>query len=160
MPSRLVPLFRGGNVSYDIRELAAQCGSTGDIGKQLDLSLPLSGDPELAVATLAGVLVETLRAFLARSDVSKDVRDVFAARRVTPGSVPARDDALTADCGYTGCHDPAAQRVTATSSGWSTGHRLDQVGLEGLACAACGARLFSRQGSCGRRVGKPQIERE
>ncbi|MEE2638631.1 MAG: hypothetical protein VYE68_15525 [Acidobacteriota bacterium] len=60
--------------------------------------LLLSGDSEpavatLAEATLARIPLEALRAFLARSEVPKDVRDASAARGVTPGPVPATDDA-------------------------------------------------------------------
>ena len=91
-------LFRRGDVPLEVRELAAQGGLTVDPPDQLELLLYLLEDPAPGVAALAKDTLdeipgEALAAFLARPDVTAELRAAFAARGIEPGRVPAPDDA-------------------------------------------------------------------
>jgi hypothetical protein len=96
--SLLVDFFRRGEVARDIRLLAAQGAFAPRAQEQLALLLLLAddADPEIAqatAATLDSLPPEPLRAFLARVDVTPEMRAFFAARGVEPppGTVPAPD---------------------------------------------------------------------
>ena len=82
----------------EVRDLAARGGLTSDPSDQLELLLFLLDDPDVGVATqakgtLAAVPRAVLQAFLARAEVTPELRAVFAARGVKPGPTPAPDDA-------------------------------------------------------------------
>jgi hypothetical protein len=92
----LLDFFRRGEVARDIRLLAAQGALAPRAHEQLALLVLLVSDPDpeivrAAEATLAGIPRESLAAFLARSDVSADLRGFFAARGIDPASVAAAD---------------------------------------------------------------------
>lgn len=92
----LLEFFRRGEVARDVRLLAAQGALAPRAHEQLGLLMLLVGDqdPDIAraaEATIASIPRESLAAFLARSDVSADVRDFFARRGIEPADVPAPD---------------------------------------------------------------------
>ncbi len=90
----LVDCFRRGEVAREARLAAAEGVVAPRAHEQAALLMLLVGDsdPEIAAtaeATVARLPREPLAAFLARSDVSADVREFFAQRGVEPGPVPA-----------------------------------------------------------------------
>lgn len=85
----LVDCFRRGDVARDVRLLAAAGGVAPRAHEQIALLMLLVEDPDTEVAgtanaTLARLPAEPLSSFLARSDVSPEVRAFFAARGVEP----------------------------------------------------------------------------
>ncbi len=120
----LLDFFRRGEVARDVRLLAAQGALAPRAHEQLGLLMLLVGDqdPEIAQAaesTLQAIPVDSLRAFLARSDVSTDIRNFFAQRGIEPADVPAADiDAPilhTAPEAETGAGDAALEPADETS---------------------------------------------
>lgn len=99
----LLDFFRRGEVARDIRLLAAQGVLAPRAHEQLGLLMFLvsDSDPEIAAAaeaTLQVIPVESLAAFLARSDVSSEMRSFFAARGIEPSAqAPADADAPLVD---------------------------------------------------------------
>ena len=94
--SPLVDFFRRGEVARDVRLMAAQGALAPRAHEQLALLILLSDDPEPEIstsanATLDALPVESLQAFLARPDVPAQMRDFFATRGVSPGSIPSSD---------------------------------------------------------------------
>ena len=92
----LLDFFRRGDVAPDIRLLAAQGALAPRAHEQLGLLILLVGDqdPEIAraaEATIASIPRGSIAAFIARSDVTGDVRDFFAARGIEPADVPLPD---------------------------------------------------------------------
>ena len=82
-----------------VRDLAARGGLTSDAADQLGLLLYLLDDPEAAVSSQAKETLEAIpraviEAFLARPEATSELRALFAARGITPGPVPAQDEAL------------------------------------------------------------------
>ena len=113
----LLDFFRRGDVARDIRLLAAQGALAPRAHEQLGLLVFLVADhdPEIAreaEATLGGIPRDSLAAFIARSDVSADVRSFFVERGVEPAAVPLTDtDAPLVDMG------PAAAAEEAETGG-------------------------------------------
>ena len=101
----LLDFFRRGEVDRDIRMQAARGALAPRAHEQLALLLLLAGDPDpeiaaAAEATLMAIPLPSLQSFLARSDVSTEMRACFAARGVEPGGAPALDaDAPIVDLG-------------------------------------------------------------
>jgi hypothetical protein len=96
-PTPLLDCFKRGEVTRDVRLLAAQGAVAPRAQEQVAILMLLvdDADPEIqqaAQATLDGIPREPLRAFLARSDVAAAVRDFFAARGITPGDVADQGD--------------------------------------------------------------------
>lgn len=92
----LLDFFRRGDVARDIRLLAAQGALAPRAHEQLGLLMLLvdDQDPEIARAaesTLQAIPPESLRAFLARSDVSTEMRNFFAGRGIEPADMPGAD---------------------------------------------------------------------
>jgi hypothetical protein len=90
----LLDFFRRGEVARDIRLLAAQGALAPRAHEQLGLLMLLVADqdPEIARAaesTLQSIPRGSLAAFLARADVSEDVRSFFWARGIEPAAVPS-----------------------------------------------------------------------
>jgi hypothetical protein len=90
----LLDFFRRGEVARDVRLLAAQGGMAPRAHEQLGLLMVLvdDPDPEIAAAaetTLGSIPRASLSAFLARSDVSADVREFFLKRGIEPADIPA-----------------------------------------------------------------------
>jgi hypothetical protein len=95
-PSPLYEFFKRGEVARDVRLLAAQGGFAPRAHEQLSILVLLLDDPdgevrETADATLNRLPVEALSKFLARSDVSVNLREFFADRGVFPAETPAID---------------------------------------------------------------------
>lgn len=92
----LIDFFRRGEVARDVRLVAAQGALTPSAHEQLALLILLSDDADPAIAasanaTIEGLPVEPLRAFLARSDAPDQMRAFFAARGIDAGAVAAPD---------------------------------------------------------------------
>jgi hypothetical protein len=90
----LIDFFRRGDVAHDVRMLAAKGALAPRAHEQLALLVLLSADPEPDVAAAANATLgiiprAALEAFLARADVSPELRQFFAARGVEPAEVPA-----------------------------------------------------------------------
>lgn len=92
----LLDFFRRGEVARDVRLLAAQGALAPRAHEQLGLLMLLVSDqdPEIARAsesTLQVIPRDSLAAFLARADVSEDVRSFFWARGIEPAAVASSD---------------------------------------------------------------------
>lgn len=90
----LVDIFRRGEVDRDVRLLAAAGALAPRAHEQVALLMLLADDPDPEVAattntTLARLPQAALRAFLARPDVTPDVREFFARRGIEAGDRPA-----------------------------------------------------------------------
>ena len=90
----LLDFFRRGEVSREVRLTAAQGALAPRAHEQLGLLVLLVGDadPEIAAAaerTLAAIPRESIEGFLARSDVSAEIRHFFEKRGVLPATSPA-----------------------------------------------------------------------
>lgn len=97
--SPLVDFFRRGEVARDVRLLAAQGALAPRAHEQLALLILLTADADAQIAATAHATLdelpgETLKAFLARSDVPAQMREFFAARGVAAGG-SAADDGVT-----------------------------------------------------------------
>ena len=101
----LLDFFRRGEVARDIRLLAAQGALAPRAHEQVGLLMLLVSDqdPEIAraaEATLQAIPRDSLAAFLARADVSEDVRSFFWTRGIEPAAVASGDvDAPMLDTG-------------------------------------------------------------
>ena len=100
----LLDLFRRGEAPADLRLLAAQGVLAPRAHEQLELLMLLVKDADSQVsaaaeATLQAIPADVLSAFLARTDVSEDVRSfVTAARNVSvDGAAPSDGDAPLVD---------------------------------------------------------------
>jgi hypothetical protein len=96
--SPLVDFFTRGEVARDVRLMAAEGTLAPKAHEQVALLVLLSDDqdPEIAAtanATVSALPAQALQAFLARSDVSSQMRDFFAARGILPGDQAAVDAA-------------------------------------------------------------------
>ena len=95
--SPLVDFFFRGEVARDIRLLAARGVLAPAPLEQLALLVLLADDQDAEVAataqaTIEGIPHESLAGFLARGDVTPEMRAYFAARGVQPSGVAASDD--------------------------------------------------------------------
>jgi len=99
----LVEMFRRGEVAQDVRMLAARGALAPRAHEQLALLAMLVDDQDAEVAaaaeaTIASIPAGSLAAFLARSDVSTELRAFFTARGVElTAATPAADDAPLVD---------------------------------------------------------------
>jgi hypothetical protein len=92
--SPLVDFFKRGEVARDVRVLAAQGVLAPRAHEQLAILIILleDSDPEIretAAGTLDRIPEESLKTFLARSDVSIDMREFFADRGIFPAEIPS-----------------------------------------------------------------------
>src|SRR2546428_3552121 len=92
----LLDFFRRGEVAHDIRLLAARGALAPRAYEQLALLVLLvsDSDPEIvraAEATLAAIPGESLAGFLARADVSAEIRAFFAGRGIEPAAHPSSE---------------------------------------------------------------------
>lgn len=104
--SPLLDYFRRGEAPLDIRMLAARGVLAPRAHEQLELLVLLLDDSDADVsgaadATLQSIPAEALEAFLARADVSAELRSFFAARGVAVGAAtaPATSDEPLIDAG-------------------------------------------------------------
>ena len=118
----LLDFFRRGEVAHDIRLLAAQGALAPRAHEQLGLLMLLVSDPDpeiarAADATLQVIPRDSLAAFLARADVSEDVRSFFWARGIEPAAVPSGDpDAPIFDTGPPAEEEPEVPTVEERAS--------------------------------------------
>jgi hypothetical protein len=94
--SPLIDLFRRGEVPRDVRLLAAGGVLAPRAHEQLVLLAMLTADTDALVAAQANATLDnlpppTVGAFLARPEVSEDLRRFFAARGILPAATPAAD---------------------------------------------------------------------
>ncbi|MBI4485570.1 MAG: hypothetical protein HY655_06115, partial [Acidobacteria bacterium] len=92
-PTPLLDFFKRGDVARDVRLLAAQGGLAPRAHEQLAILVLLLEDPDAEIRqtaddTLNAIPVESLQAFLARSDVSVGLREFFADRGIFPSEIP------------------------------------------------------------------------
>src|SRR2546423_4471131 len=92
--SPLIDLFRRTEAATDVRLTAAQGALAPGELEQVALLMLLSDDPDHTIATTArGTLdalpADALRSFLARPDVSEEMRQFFAARGITVSGASA-----------------------------------------------------------------------
>jgi hypothetical protein len=88
-PSPLFEFFKRGEVARDVRMLAAQGGFAPRADEQLSILVHLLDDPDPEVRqtaddTLNNIPVQALAAFLAKPDISIDLREFFADRGIFP----------------------------------------------------------------------------
>src|SRR5262245_57188908 len=98
LSSPLVDFFRRGEAPREVRLIAAQGAFAPRPLDQLSILVVLTGDgdPDIQAAaetTLTRIPTEVLSGFLARSDVSDDLRAFFKDRGVSIASVAAADQA-------------------------------------------------------------------
>jgi hypothetical protein len=91
----MLDFFRRGEVARDIRLQAAHGGVAPRAHEQIALLMLLvdDDDPEIAAAAAATISIiprAALEAFLARSDVSTEMREFFAGRGIQPAAVAAQ----------------------------------------------------------------------
>jgi hypothetical protein len=96
--SPLIDFFRRGEVARDVRLLAAQGALAPRAYEQVALLMLLTGDPDPTIATHANATldalpVEPLQRFLARSDLSAQMRQFFADRGIVGAGQPAAETA-------------------------------------------------------------------
>lgn len=96
MDTPLLDLFKRGEVSRDLRLLAAQGAVAPRAQEQVSLLLLLSADSDQEVAqtasrTLHAIPAESVAKLLARPDVPADVRALFSVRGIEPAAVPDSD---------------------------------------------------------------------
>ena len=99
----LLEMFKRGEAARDVKLLAAEGRLAPKAHEQAAILMLLAADPDADVrasveSTLSKIPTDALRAFLARADVTVEVREFFAKRGVEPGSVAAPDaDAALVD---------------------------------------------------------------
>jgi hypothetical protein len=135
----LVDFFRRGEVASDVRLLAARGGFAPRAHEQLALLIILSDDPDPSIAaaaaeTLDRLPVDSLRAFLARSDVPGEYLEFFAVRGVIPADKPATSDEPLLEDDQEPAEGPEADRTGV----------MQQIALmtvsQRVACAMKGTR--------------------
>jgi hypothetical protein len=113
----LIDFFRRGEVARDVRLLAAQGAFAPRAHEQIALLVLLSDDSDPEIARTTGETIDALppallRAFLARPDVTKEIRGFFAARGIEAADAPPLEseepllDALSEVPGEPGPPDP------------------------------------------------------
>ena len=143
----LLDFFRRGDVARDIRLLAAQGALAPRAHEQLGLLMLLVSDPDptiaaAAEATLQVIPRESLGAFLARGDVSEDMRSFFWARGVEPAAAPSGDpDAPLLDVGPDPVDEPVAEGVDPEERKTSTLQKIASMTVaQRMALAMKGSR--------------------
>ena len=113
--SPLLDFFKRGEVARDVRLLAAQGGLAPRAHEQLSILVFLLDDPDpeirrTADETLNRLPVEVLSKFLARADVSTNLREFFADRGVFPAETAGEEtDAPLIDTTQPGDEDLLAE---------------------------------------------------
>ena len=116
----LVDFFRRGEVARDVRLLAAQGAFAPRALDQLALLLILKDDSDAEVAASAAGTLDRLprpavEAFIARSDVSGEMRHYFTALGFSPGGVVEDADAPLIDNAATELAADAAEALSETT---------------------------------------------
>ncbi len=94
--SPLIDLFRRGEAARDVKLLAARGALAPRAHEQLILLAILTEDADPLVAAQAAATLEVLppdliAGFLARPEISSELREFFAARGIRPAETPAED---------------------------------------------------------------------
>jgi hypothetical protein len=92
-PTPLLDCFKRGEMPREVRLLAAQGAIAPRAAEQLGILVLLLEDADSEIRdaagqTLARIPVETLRTFLARSDVPLGLREFFGDRGIVPAEIP------------------------------------------------------------------------
>ena len=100
--SPLIDFFRRGEVARDVKLLAAQGALAPRAHEQVALLVQLADDSDTEIAmaarkTVDGLPIGPLAAFLARSDVTTEMREFFAARGIQPAAKNSRISVVTSD---------------------------------------------------------------
>jgi hypothetical protein len=93
-PTPLLEFFKRGEAARDVKLLAAQGVLAPRAHEQMAILILLLDDPDPEIRsaaddTLNKIPEDSLKGFLARSDVSVDTREFFADRGVFPAEIPA-----------------------------------------------------------------------
>jgi hypothetical protein len=143
----LLDFFRRGEVARDVRLLAAQGALAPRAHEQLGLLILLVNDqdPEIAraaEATIDSIPRASLAAFIARSDVSADVREFFTKRGIEPADIPATDaDAPILDAGPEGETSSEAEEEEGREAHESALNKIAGLGVaQRMALAMKGTR--------------------
>jgi hypothetical protein len=94
VPTPLLDLFKRGEVDRDVRMQAAEGALAPRAHEQLAILVLLLEDRDEEIRTTADATInripeDSLKAFLARSDVPVDLREFFADRGIFPDEMPA-----------------------------------------------------------------------
>ena len=143
LQSALLDFFRRGEVARDVRLLAAQGSIAPRPIEQLAILMILTSDSDseiraTAEATLELLPIDVLASFIARADVSADLREFFLKRGVPADATPAPDvEEALPDVDETGLDlEAAGPDVTLTFT-----QRLAHMGVpEKMKCATKGTR--------------------
>jgi hypothetical protein len=141
-PTPLLDFFKKGEVPPDVRLLAAQGGLATRAHEQLAILVLLvdDADPEIrgiASSTLDRIPIESLRKFLARSDVSVGLREFFADRGVFPDEIPA----IEVDEPLVDAPQSAPEDIDESEDRETVAHRISKMGFtERLKAAIKGTR--------------------
>ena len=135
--SPLLDFFKRGEVARDVRLLAARGALAPRAHEQMALLAMLTedGDPEIrnaAESTLAAIPIESLAAFLGRSDVSEGMRDFFQSRGITPVAGAEASDEPLVDIEPPSSEVPAADSLEdfgAEAERQSAAQRLALLGV-------------------------------
>jgi hypothetical protein len=126
----LLDLFRRGEVPDDVRMLAARGALAPRAHEQLDLLVLLTEDEDEGISmaaneTLGRIPADVLARFLARHDVSEQLRDFFRQRGIEPADAPgeAVDQPLVAG------PEPAAEEQPQTEDKEATAQRLGKLSV-------------------------------
>ena len=92
----LIDFFRRGEAAREVRLQAAQGALATRAHEQLALLVLLTSDPDPDIAAAANTTIDAippaaLSAFLARADVTEDMRSFFAGRGVAPAEAAAAE---------------------------------------------------------------------
>jgi hypothetical protein len=118
----LLDMFRRGEISRDVKILAARGALAPRPHEQLTLLIELVDDPDLEIGlaaeeTLEAIPRAALEAFLARLDTSSTLRDFFAARGIQPAADPAADAAAPLIDRGEASEEPAAEAQSEDKQG-------------------------------------------
>jgi hypothetical protein len=96
-PTPLLDCFKRGDVTREVRLLAAQGAVAPRAHEQIAILMLLVDDPDAEVSQIAKATVDSLpqaalKGFLARPDAGEAARQFFAARGITPGDVASQTD--------------------------------------------------------------------
>lgn len=145
-PTPLLDFFKRGEVSRDVRLLAARGVLAPRASEQMAILVLLVEDPDTEVRqtaelTLTLIPAATLRTFLGRADVPIGIREFFADRGMFPADTPAIEVEEGADSPLVDT-DLAAEEPEEDAEGkMSVAHRLAEMSFtERLKAAIKGSR--------------------
>jgi hypothetical protein len=95
-PTPLLDFFKRGEVARDVRMQAAEGALAPTAYEQVEILLLLTQDADAEIrgaaeSTIGRIPIDSLRSFLARSDVPEMIREAFGKRGVVPGGAAASE---------------------------------------------------------------------